>query len=61
MFGSLLSSAIKVATLPIDAVEAAVDVAAGGDGSKQSRNQSDANIASKLRDAICDTVEEIDE
>jgi hypothetical protein len=58
MFGSLISGIIKVATLPIDAVEAVVDVATGGDGSKRSRSLSDANILSSARDAVCDAVEE---
>ena len=60
MFGKLISTAIKVVTLPVDAVESALDLATGGDGSKQSKNQSDVPRLSQLRDAICDTAEEID-
>jgi hypothetical protein len=60
MFGSIISAAIKVVTVPIDIAEATVDVVSGGDGSKQSRKQSDANILSEVRDGICNAIEDID-
>ncbi len=60
MFGSIISSAIKIATLPIDVVETVADVAIGGDGSKASKKMNDANLMSQMRDAVCDAVEEID-
>jgi len=63
MFGKLLSSAIKVVTLPIDAANIALDVATGGDGSKESRND-DLNPLSDLeniRDRIAESAEEIDD
>jgi hypothetical protein len=63
MFGSIISGIIKVATLPIDVAEAAVDVViADGDGSKKSRQRNDVGFVSKVRDGVCDAVEEaIDE
>jgi len=60
MFGSFISAAIKVATLPLDVVESAVDLLAGGDGSTQSKRQSGFPFPSELRDAACDKAEEID-
>ena len=35
MLGKLIAKGIKVATLPLDAVEIAVDYMTGGDGSRQ--------------------------
>ena len=60
MFGKLISSAIKVATLPIDIVESVADVAVGGDGSKKSKRMND-NPMSEIRDSVCKAVEEIDD
>jgi hypothetical protein len=65
MFGSLLSSAIKIATLPLDAANVAQDIAFGGSGSKASRtNQWDCNPLGdleRLRDKVADAAEEIDD
>lgn len=65
MFGNLLSSVIRVATLPIDAANAAADLATGGDGSKQSRTDENLpnplNMAERLRDRVAETAKEIDE
>lgn len=59
MFGSLISGLIKVATLPVDVVEAATDVVVGdGDGSKRSRKRTGLSFASDVRDGICDAIEE---
>ena len=60
MIGKLLSKAIKVTTLPIDIIESSFDILAGGDGSKESREQSDMPF-SVLRDGVCKAIEEIDE
>ncbi len=64
MFGKLLSSAIKVATLPVDAANAAIDLASGGDGSKQSRagdpTANPLSLAENLRDRVADAAEDID-
>ena len=60
MFGSIFSDLIKVATLPVDIVEAVADVATGGDGSKESRKQNPANMMSEIRDGVCKAVEKID-
>ena len=60
MFGKLLGSAIKIATLPLDVVDVVLDVADGGDGSKRSREQGD-NILTNIRDGVIDAVEAIDE
>ena len=61
MFGKLLSTVIKVATIPVDIVETTIDVVAGGDGSKRSIDQADIPRPSAIRDAICERIEEIDE
>jgi len=64
MFGKLLSSAIKTVTLPIDAANAGVDLITGGDGSKHSRMEDSPNpfqLAEKLRDAVADAAEDIDD
>lgn len=64
MFGKLLSSAIRIATIPIDAVDAAADIATGGDGSKQSRMNdipNPLNAVEQLRDRIAEAAEKIDD
>lgn len=65
MFGKLLSSAIKVVTLPVDAVNVAADVVTGGDGSKRSRNSSafpnPISAVEKIRDRVAETAEDIDD
>ena len=63
MFGSLLSSAIKIATLPVDAANIGMDVMTGGDGSKSSRNDSDnpLSLLEQMRDAVADAAEDIDD
>mgnify|MGYP007100046666 CR=1 FL=1 len=64
MFGKLISSAIKVATLPLDAANAAQDIAFGGSGSKSSRTKDDFNPLGdleRLRDKVADAAEEIDD
>jgi len=53
MFGKLINSVIKVATLPIDIVESGVDVITGGDGSKESKENSGMPRLGELRDGIC--------
>lgn len=60
MIGKLLSTAIKVATIPIDSIDAALGALSGGDGSKESIDQADIPRPSAIRDAVCDRVEEID-
>lgn len=62
MFGKLLSTAIKVVTLPVDAASAGLDVLTGGDGSKRSRND-DCNpfgMIEQIRDRIAEAAEDID-
>lgn len=64
MFGKLLSSAIKVVTLPVDAVNIAQDIAFGGSGSKHSRTQDNFNPLGDIeraRDKIAEAAEEIDD
>ena len=58
MFGKLISSAVKVVTLPVDILESGVDVACGGDGSKESKDQSDMPRLGTLRDGICKGIED---
>lgn len=62
MFGKLLGTAIRVVTLPVDAVSATLDIVTGGDGSKKSRTD-DCNpfgIIENIRDRVAETAEEID-
>lgn len=65
MLGNILSSAIRIATLPIDAANAGMDIVTGGDGSKRSRNHpancSPLALAEQIRDSVADTAESIDE
>jgi len=60
MIGKLLSSAVKVVTCPVDIAEASIDVLAGGDGSKRSR-QDGINPMSAVRDGVCKALEDLDE
>lgn len=65
MFGKLLSSALKVVTLPIDVANAAVDIVTMGDGTKKSRTGKDnffpTNNLEQFRDKIADELKKIDE
>jgi hypothetical protein len=67
MFGKLLSSAIKVVTLPVDAASAAADIVTGGDGSKHSRTRSGEvfpnvlGATEELRDRVAEAAEDIDD
>ena len=63
MFGKLLGSAIRIVTLPIDAVNIGLDLATGGDGSKESRTDfpSPTALAEQIRDKLAEAAEEIDE
>ena len=63
MFGSLLSAAVKVATLPLDVVDVAADVVfTGGDGSKRSRKQNDTPLTmlTDIRDGVAKACEDLD-
>jgi hypothetical protein len=60
MFGSLISTLVKVATCPIDIAESVVDVATGGDGSKSSKRSAGLPLPSELRDGACKALEEMD-
>ena len=65
MFGSLISGAIRAVTLPVDATNATLDIVTGGDGSKASRtdpdNCSPLALVEKVRDAVADAAEKIDD
>lgn len=60
MIGKFLSSAIKIVTLPIDAVEIGFDMVTGGDGSRRQLKSVMPQV-SDLRDKICDAAKEADE
>lgn len=60
MFGSLLSKAIKVVTLPVDAAEIVVDVATGGDGDRRDLRNT-FPLPSDVRDAVAKAAEDIDD
>jgi len=60
MFGDFVSSVFKIATIPVDVVSSAVDMATGGDGSKESREDVPlTGDLERLRDNIADTLEDI--
>ena len=59
MFGNILSTAVKVVTLPIDVAEKSVDIMAGGDGSKRSVRDG-GGFLSEIRDSVTDTLEDLD-
>ncbi len=64
MFGKLISSAIKIVTLPVDAANAATDIACGGDGSKKSRTNDPCSPLAdleNLRDKVADAAKDADE
>ncbi len=61
MFGSILSRAIKIATVPLDMAESVVDVAVGGDGTKASKRSSGVPLPSALRDAVAQAAEDLDD
>ena len=65
MFGKLMSTAIKVATIPVDVANAGMDIVTGGDGSKRSRNHPDncspLALAEQVRDATAKAAEDIDD
>jgi hypothetical protein len=65
MIGRFLSKVVKVVTLPLDAANAAVDIAVGGTGSKQSRMRdphcSPGTLLEQLRDKVADSAKSIDE
>ena len=58
--GGLIGKAIKLATVPIDIAEVGLDLATGGDGSRDGLKDADLPMASQLRDAVVDVVENID-
>lgn len=62
MFGSLLSAALKVVTLPVDVVEIAADAVIGGDGDRSELKEAiPTPLPSDLRNRIADALKDIDE
>jgi hypothetical protein len=63
MIGKLLSTTIKVVTLPIDAAAATMDILTGDDGSKESRTQNCEPFAllENIRDRVAEAAEDIDQ
>lgn len=63
MLGKLLGSAIRVVTLPVDAVNIGIDMISGGNGSKSSRTDGSnpLGMIEELRDKIAETADEIDD
>lgn len=59
--GTFLSKTVKVISCPIDIAESVMDVATGGDGSKQSKQNSGVPLLSELRDAACKPLEDLDD
>lgn len=63
MFGSLISTALKTVTLPIDIVNTVADKATGGTGSKRSRTNDGTAIGDieQTRDEIADSFKALDD
>ncbi len=62
MIGKILSTTVKLVTLPIDAASIAMDIAIGDDGSKHSRTQNPGTgDLENLRDRITEALEDIDQ
>jgi hypothetical protein len=61
MFGKFLSDVVKVVTCPVDIIESVGDVMTGGDGSKQSKQNSGIPALSELRDGACKGLEDLDD
>lgn len=61
MLGKILSTVTRTVTLPVDAANAALDVACGGDGSKKSRMENPATgDLERIRDEVAEDMEDID-
>jgi hypothetical protein len=60
MIGKLLSGAIKLVTLPVDVIEIGADLMTGGNGDRRGLKDV-VPMASNLRDAVCKTIEKIDD
>ncbi len=60
MFGTLLGSALRIVTLPVDAVNAGLDIVTGGTGSKRERIDSPLGFVEEIRDRVAETLEDID-
>ncbi len=64
MFGKLLSSVIKVATLPLDVANAGMEILTGDSGSKKQRTNpytcSPLGDLERLRDLAAEAAEDID-
>lgn len=61
MFGSLLKSATRIATSPLDIADIGLDVVTGGNGSKSSRRDSLLSGLIESRDDVADAFEELDD
>jgi hypothetical protein len=66
MFGKLISNVIKVATLPVDAASAGLDIITGGDGSERSRKNNECfpnpfALIEEVRDRVCEAAEDFDD
>ena len=65
MFGKLLSTAIKVVTLPLDAANAGLEIMTGESGSKRQRtnpgNCTPLGDLERIRDRIAEAAERIDD
>lgn len=59
MIGKLIGTAIRVATLPVDALEIGADLMTGGDGSRRELRGA-VPMLSELRDKVAETAEGID-
>lgn len=62
MFGKLLGATIRLATLPLDAINIGTDMLVGGDGSKRSRTDgcNPLGLLEEIRDAVAETADDID-
>ena len=58
--GKLLSGVVKVVSTPVTIIESGIDVLTGGDGSQQSKDQSEIFMGNEIRKGICKGLEDLD-
>lgn len=61
MLGSLFGAAARLINIPVQAVESVADIATGGDGSRQSKENVSPIVPSNIIDNVADRLERLDE
>lgn len=63
MFGRFLSEVVDVVTTPVRAVNAAVDIVTGGNGSKESRRElpTPLTLIEEVAEVVSDELKDLDD